>query len=79
MSASPYLTVEEVAERLHRKPRTIHELTRTAAIPHRRPSGTRRCLFIPSEVDAWLNGAELEVRELPQGGRVVRPVIQLAA
>jgi len=69
-----YLTVEQVAGRLHRSNRTIHELTRRGAIPHRRPAGTRRCLFLESELEAWMDGASLEVVETVSGGRVVRPV-----
>src|SRR6266540_3244180 len=39
---SPYLLVEDVARRLRCSCRTIHELTRTCAIPHRRLPGGRR-------------------------------------
>jgi excisionase family DNA binding protein len=70
---SPYLTVEQVAERLHTSVRTIRERTRTGTIPHRRLPGQRRCLFLPRELDVWLDGAELDVVELAGGGRVVRP------
>jgi len=70
---SPYLLVEDVAERLHCSTRTIHELTRTGAIPHRRLPGSRRCLFLVSDLEAWEAGAELDVRDLPRGGRVVVP------
>ncbi|MBA3843204.1 MAG: hypothetical protein H0X39_11440 [Actinobacteria bacterium] len=51
--------------------RTIHELTRTRAIPHRRLPDARRCLFVRREVLAWLNGASLEAVELARGGRIV--------
>jgi excisionase family DNA binding protein len=70
---SPYLLVEDVARRLRCSRRTVHELTRTCAIPHRRLPGGRRCLFLPAELDAWEGGAPLEVIETVQGGRVVRP------
>jgi excisionase family DNA binding protein len=70
---SLYLLVEDVAERLHCSIRTIHELTRTNAIPHRRPPGTRRCLFRADELEAWENGSPLQVTKLPRGGRVVTP------
>jgi len=73
VSESPYLLVEDVAERLHVSVRTVRELTRTAAIPHRRLPGARRCLFLEGELRAWEDGAELEVRELAAGGRVVTP------
>lgn len=68
-----YLLVEDVAKRLRCSIRTIHELTRTNAIPHRRLPGTRRCLFRIDELDAWENGTPLEVTELPRGGRLVIP------
>jgi len=72
-AVSPYLLVEDVAERLHCSTRTIHELTRTNSIPHRRLPGSRRCLFRPDELEAWENGSPLEVTALPRGGRVVTP------
>ena len=68
-----YLVVEDVAERLHCSTRTVHELTRTSSIPHRRLPGSRRCLFRSDELEAWENGSALEVTELPRGGRVVTP------
>lgn len=71
MSASPYLLVEDVAERLRCSTRKVHELTRTHAIPHRRLPGSRRCLFLVEELQRWEGGADLEVRELRGGGRVV--------
>jgi excisionase family DNA binding protein len=70
-SQSPYLLVEEVAQRLRCSTRTIHELTRKNAIPHRRLAGSRRCLFRVDELEAWENGSSLQVRDLPRGGRVV--------
>ena len=73
MSASPYLTVEQVAERLHTSVRSVRERTRLAQIPHRKLPGQRRCLFLAHELDAWLDGAPLDVVELAGGGRVVKP------
>ena len=70
---SPYLLVEDVARRLRCSRRTVHELTRTCAIPHRRLPGGRRCLFREDELGAWEDGAPLEVIETDRGGRVVRP------
>jgi len=72
-TACAYLLVEDVAERLHCSTRTVHELTRTNAIPHRRLPGTRRCLFREEELEAWESGSPLEVTELPRGGRLVVP------
>jgi excisionase family DNA binding protein len=71
--SSPFLFVEEVAARLRCSRRTVHELTRLREIPHRRLSGSRRCLFRVEELEAWENGADLELVELAGGGRVVRP------
>ena len=71
---SPFLLVEEVAERLRRSVRSIHELTRLGEIPHRKLPGSRRCLFLEAELEKWEDGARLEVVELPRGGRVVRPI-----
>lgn len=73
MSASPYILVEDVAERLQCSTRSVHELTRTGAIPHRRLPGGRRCLFVLEELELWENGAALETVPLARGGRVVRP------
>jgi excisionase family DNA binding protein len=70
---SPYLLVEEVAKRLRCSQRSVHELTRLGEIPHRKLPGSRRCLFLESELRQWENGAPLERIELPRGGRVVRP------
>jgi predicted DNA-binding transcriptional regulator AlpA len=70
---SPYLLVEDVAARYGVSLRWVHERTRTETIPHRRLPGSRRCLFVEAELEAWENGAALELRELAGGGRVVRP------
>jgi excisionase family DNA binding protein len=71
---SPFLTTAEVADQLRCSLRTVHELTRTNSIPHRKMPGTRRCLYIQVELDEWVDGAPLDVEELPRGGRVVRPL-----
>lgn len=74
-----YLLVEDVAARLHCSRRTVHELTRTNSIPHRRLPGSRRCLFRSDELEAWENGSVLKVTPLPRGGRVVTPVTVLSS
>jgi len=73
VSSSPYLLVEDVAVRLHRSRRSVHELTRNLEIPHRKLPGSRRCLFLLADLEAWESGAELEVQEFDRGGRIVRP------
>jgi hypothetical protein len=53
------------------------DLARTHASeinPPPEDAGSRRCSFTMDELEQWLQGADLEVRELPQGGRVVKPV-----
>lgn len=70
---SPYFLVADVAELLGCSVRTVHERARLGEIPHRKPSGARRLLFLESELRVWLDGAELERVDLPRGGRVVKP------
>ena len=72
--ASPFLITAEVADRLRCSIRTVHELTRSGRIPHRRLPGSRRCLFRVDELEAWENGATLRVVEREHGGRIVVPV-----
>ena len=69
---APYLLTFEVAQLLRCSIRTVHELTRRRSIPHRKLPGSRRCLFVESELRQWLDGADLDVVELPDDGRVVR-------
>lgn len=67
-------TVESIAEVVKLSRRSVHELTRTNAIPHRKLPGQRRILFVREEVERWIiDGCPLEVIELEGGGRVVRP------
>src|SRR6478736_6475583 len=70
---SSILTVDEAAKLIRLSPRTVHELVRRRAIPHRRIAGRRRLLFVERELALWLNGCELESRELGDGNRIVRP------
>jgi predicted DNA-binding transcriptional regulator AlpA len=70
---SPYLTVEEVAERYHVSTKWVHERCRLRELPHRRLSGTRRLLFLEAELQAYDEGCPLVVSELPRSGRVVKP------
>jgi hypothetical protein len=71
---SPFLLVEDVAGRYGTSRRWVLERTRLGVIPHRRLPGSRRCLFLEHELEAWENGADLRVRELSSGGRLVEPV-----
>jgi excisionase family DNA binding protein len=66
VSASPYLLVADVAERLHCSTRTIHGMTSAREIPHRRLPGQRRCLFLAADLERWEGSCPLEVVELPR-------------
>ena len=67
------MVTSEVAVILRCSIRTVHELTRRNAIPHRKMPGSRRCIFVESEVNRWLGGETLEAIALENGGRIVRP------
>jgi hypothetical protein len=77
--SSPYLFVEDIKQRYGVSARWVHERTRLGEIPHFWHPGSRRCLFREDWLDEWDNGADLEVRELAGGGRIVRPAEQRAA
>lgn len=73
-SVTPYLHAEHVAELLGCSLRSVHELTRSSRIPHRRLAGTRRILFLEHELRAWIEDApELETITRRDGSRIVRP------
>jgi hypothetical protein len=71
--STPYILLEDVVERYHSSTRSVGELVSKRAIPHLRHAHTRRVLFVPAELDAWDDGAELETIPLAGGGRRVRP------
>lgn len=68
-----WLTTAEAAEYCRLSVRSVLGRTTRGAIPHRRGAGCRGNLFVRDELDAWLNGAELETVVTPSGGRIVRP------
>jgi hypothetical protein len=74
MRASPFLAAPAAAAYLGVSLRTLHERARLRQVPHRRPPYSRRLIFLEHELVAWLDGAELECRELCGGGRVVKPL-----
>ena len=71
---SGYLGVESVAAMFDMSPRTVHELVKKRAIPHRKLPAMRRLVFLEDELRDWLDGAELEVVTPRQGGRICRPM-----
>jgi excisionase family DNA binding protein len=60
LEGGPYLGVDEVAELLVVSQWTIYDRSRRGAIPHRKPPGSRKLLFLVEEIRAWVDGAELE-------------------
>lgn len=73
-SVTRYLTTEEIAEQLHCSRRTISALVSAGRIPYRRVRGVRRTFFVPDEIEAWINGADLETVN-SNGGKIVRPKV----
>jgi hypothetical protein len=71
-----FLTMPQVVERYAGafSRYTLYELTRTGRVPHRKLPGCRGLLFPLDELERWEDGAQLEHVQLPDGGRVVRPV-----
>jgi predicted DNA-binding transcriptional regulator AlpA len=71
-----FLKASDVCERYGFSTRTLHELTRNREIPFRILPGRRPCLFEVSELEAWQAGDydELEAKDLPNGGVIVRLV-----
>lgn len=71
-----YLSVPDVVDRYGGtlSSWSVYEYARGGRIPHRKRPGAKALLFLEDELTAWDDGAELEVRRLPRGGRVVRPV-----
>lgn len=67
------MLAEEVAPLVGMAPSTLAEHCRRGRFPHRRLPGTRRLLFPAADVQAYLDGCDLEVRELARGGRIVKP------
>jgi excisionase family DNA binding protein len=78
VSASPFLLTEDVAERLRCSVRTVHEMTRSDAIPYFKRGGGRRCLFRLDQLEQWEQGAALEVVEPGRGGKVVSRLVKRA-
>lgn len=69
-----FLTAQEAAPLVGLSEWSLREKARRGAAPCRKIPGCRRVMFDPEELSAWADGAPLETVELPNGGRVVRPV-----
>jgi diphthamide synthase (EF-2-diphthine--ammonia ligase) len=68
------LRAEQVAERYGWKSCfPVWQRTSTNTIPYVKKPGMRGYLFIEDWLDAWDRGAELEVIESADGGRIVKP------
>jgi excisionase family DNA binding protein len=78
MIAPGWLTVEEAAEYVGLSPRSLSDLSRVRAVPHRRIPRTRQLRFRADELDQWLDGCRLVSEDLDGGGRVVRPITEVS-
>lgn len=56
-NAARYFDVKDLAVYLCCPPKMVYRLV-NRGLPHRRPGGGRRLLFIGSEVDAWIRAQE---------------------
>jgi predicted DNA-binding transcriptional regulator AlpA len=68
------MLVAEVSPLVGMAPSTLAEHCRRGRFPHRKLPGSRRLLFPAADVQAYLDGCELETRLLGDGGRIVKPV-----
>ena len=73
-----FLVIGEAAEMLRMSVRAVHERTRTRSLPMRKLAATRKILFVRDELLEWMDGAELETVEKPDGSIIVRPIAQEA-
>ncbi len=67
-------TVEEIAPELAMSAWTLGEACRRLEFPHVKLPHRRRILIDRRQVAAYLEGAPLEAKRLPGGGRVVKTV-----
>lgn len=72
--ASRWLTAQQAADHVGLSLRAFHARTATRSVPLIRQPGTRRMLFDRDQLDAWLEGADLEVVEKPNGTVLVKAV-----
>jgi excisionase family DNA binding protein len=68
-----YLSVGDVAARYGVSEWTVYDWARRTRIPFRKHPGSNRLLFLEAELDAFDDGAPLEVKRLARGGKVVTP------
>jgi hypothetical protein len=74
-AVQPLWLVEDVVQLARMAPSTLAEHARRGRFPHRKLPYSRRILFQPDEVRAFLAnpGMRLETIKLDGGGRIVRP------
>jgi hypothetical protein len=74
IAAGDLATAEDLAPELGMSVYTLLQACRRGESPHVRLPHRRRVMFDRRHVAAFYDGAELEVRRLAGGGRLVRPV-----
>jgi excisionase family DNA binding protein len=75
VSGRRYVGVPEVAERYGVARESIYEWVAAGQLPFRKLPGRKMLLFLPADLDAADDGAELERRKLRGGGVLVRPKV----
>lgn len=71
---SEWMSTKEAAAYLGRSVRFVLDRAPRGAIPSRLPAGCRDRLYRADELDAWLEGCELENVRTANGGHICRPV-----
>lgn len=71
---SEWMNTKEAAEYLGRSVRFVLDRAPRGAIPSRLPAGCRDRLYLAAELDAWIEGCELENVRTANGGHICRPV-----
>jgi hypothetical protein len=72
IAAGEWATVEEIAPEIGLAAWTVREKCRKGEFPHRVLPGGRKILISRREVAELLDGGELEMVKLANGGRIVR-------
>ncbi len=74
-----YIDVAAVADRYGLSTWQVYERARRNLLPCRKHPGSNRLLFLEADLDAFDDGAGLEVVRLVKGGKFVRPRTKAAA
>jgi Helix-turn-helix domain len=73
---TPIVLIEDVAAELNVSPTTLREWCRRGKFPCFKKAGQRRLWLRSDWIDAWLDGAEIELRRERGGGFTCRPIVR---